>query len=412
MSHSLSSFRKAGNWKSLLSAFLYFDVSFMVWVLCGAVALYISADFKLDDGQKALMVSIPTLGGALLRIPMGMLADHIGCRRTGLLGMAITFVPLAWAFLAATTFHQALGFGLVLGIAGASFGVALPLASRWYPPKYQGMAMGIAGAGNSGTALSTLFAPHIAERLGWHAVFGLAMIPLAIVFATFWMLAEDAPNRPPPKRLSEYLAVFSQLDIAWFSILYAVTFGGFVGLSTYLGIVFFDIYGVKAVADGLTKVEVGYLVTATVIAGSFFRPVGGAIADRIGGMRLLTGIYAVVALCAFLMSRMPSSFLLMLLIASVMMACLGMGNGAVFQLVPQRFQKEIGVATGIIGAAGGFGGFVLTNFILGPLKHSTGRHVAGFLAVSVLALAVLGIFSLVSVRWRRSWAAETEAVRF
>jgi MFS transporter, NNP family, nitrate/nitrite transporter len=409
---NFSSFRKAGNWKSLLSAFLYFDVSFMVWVLCGAVALYISADFKLNDAQKALMVSIPTLGGALLRIPMGILADHIGCRRTGLFGMGVTFVPLAWACLAGTSFHQALGFGLVLGIAGASFGVALPLASRWYPPQYQGIAMGIAGAGNSGTALSTLFAPHIAERFGWHAVFGLAMIPLAVVFVVFWALAEDAPNRPPPKRLSAYLAVFGQLDIAWFSLLYAVTFGGFVGLSTYLGIVFFDMYGIKTVADGLTKVEVGYLVTATVVAGSFFRPVGGAIADKIGGMRLLTGLYSVVALCAFLISRMPQSFLLMLVVASVMMACLGMGNGAVFQLVPQRFQKEIGVATGIIGAAGGFGGFVLTNFILGPLKQSTGTHAAGFLAVTFLVLAVLGIFSLVSVKWRRGWAAQTEAVRF
>ena len=409
---NLSSFRKAGNWKSLLSAFLYFDVSFMVWVLCGAVALYISADFKLNDGQKALMVSIPTLGGALLRIPMGILADHIGCRKTGLIGMAITFVPLAWACLAGTTFQQALGFGLVLGIAGASFGVALPLASRWYPPEHQGIAMGIAGAGNSGTALSTLFAPHIAERFGWHAVFGFAMIPLAIVFVAFWALAKDAPNRPPPKRLSAYLSIFGQLDIAWFSLLYAVTFGGFVGLSTYLGIVFFDIYGIKTVAGGLTKVQVGYLVTATVVAGSFFRPVGGYVADKVGGMRLLTGLYSVIALCAFLVSRMPQSFLLMLLVASVMMACLGMGNGAVFQLVPQRFRKEIGVATGIIGAAGGLGGFSLTSFILGPLKQSTGTHVAGFLTVTLLVLAVLGIFSLVSMRWRRGWAAETEAVRF
>ena len=408
----LASFRKSGNSNSLLSAFLYFDVSFMVWVLCGAVALYISADFKLDDSQKALMVSIPTLGGALLRIPMGVLADYIGCRKTGLLGMALTFVPLAWACFAGTTFHQALGFGILLGIAGASFGVALPLASRWYPPKYQGFAMGIAGAGNSGTALSTFFAPHIAERLGWHAVFGVAMIPLALVFAVFFFLAKDAPDRPAPKRLSSYLAIFGQLDIAWFSLLYAITFGGFVGLSTYLGVVFFDVYGVKTVADGLTKVQVGYLVTATVIAGSFFRPVGGFIADRIGGMRLLAGLLATVALCSFLVSRMPQSFLVMLLVSAVMMACLGMGNGAVFQLVPQRFKEEIGVATGIIGAAGGFGGFALTNFVLGPLKHSTGSHVAGFMTVAFVVLSVLGIFSLVSMRWRRSWAAETEAVRF
>ena len=238
------------------------------------------------------------------------------------------------------------------------------------------------------------------------------MIPLALVFAVFYLLAKDAPARPAPKRWSDYLAIFAQIDIAWFCLLYAITFGGFVGLSTYLGVVFFDVYGVSSVANGLTKVQVGYLVTATVIAGSFFRPVGGFIADRLGGMRLLTSLLATVALCAFLVSRMPHSFMIMLLVSSVMMACLGMGNGAVFQLVPQRFKHEIGVATGIIGAAGGLGGFALTNFVLGPLKHGTGSHVAGFLAVAAVVLSVLGIFSLVSMRWRRSWAAETEAVRF
>ena len=409
---NVASLRKAGNWKSLLSAFLYFDVSFMIWVLCGAVALYISADFKLNDAQKALMVSIPTLGGALLRIPMGILADRIGCRRTGLIGMAITFIPLLWAFFAGTSFGQALGFGLLLGVAGASFGVALPLASRWYPPEYQGLAMGIAGAGNSGTALATFFAPRIAEAYGWHTVFGLAVIPLSLVFIAYFLLAKDAPDRPAPKKLGAYLAIFNQLDIAWFSLVYMITFGGFVALSTYLGIVFFDIYGSKALSGGITRIQVGYLVTATVIAGSFFRPVGGMIADRIGGVRLLRGLFVVIAACAFLVSTVPSSFYLMLLIASVMMACLGMGNGAVFQLVPQRFAKEIGVATGVIGAAGGFGGFALTTFVLGPLKQNTGTHTAGFITVSLMVFTVAAIFLLISSRWRRGWAAETETVRF
>jgi MFS transporter, NNP family, nitrate/nitrite transporter len=408
----LSAFRKAGSSKTLLSAFLYFDVSFMIWVLCGAVALYISADFKLNDAQKALMVSIPTLGGALLRIPMGMLADRIGAKLTGLIGMGITVVPLLWASLAGTTFAQALGFGLLLGIAGASFGVALPLASRWYPPEYQGLAMGIAGAGNSGTALAAFFAPQLAEHFGWHAVFALAIIPLSIVFLVFALLAKDAPNRPPPKKFTAYLTIFNQLDTAWFSLLYMITFGGFVALSTYLGIVFYDIYGDKALAGGITRVQVGYLVTVTVIAGSFFRPVGGYLADNLGGMRLLRGLFLVITVCAFLVATVPPSFYVMLAITSVMMACLGMGNGAVFQLVPQRFKNEIGVATGVIGAAGGLGGFALTNFVLGPLKQMTGTHAAGFVTVALIVFVALLIFLAVSSAWRKGWAAATETVRF
>ena len=408
----MKSFKKSGHLPSLTSAFLYFDVSFMVWVLCGALALYITKDFGLTDSQKATMVALPILGGAILRIPMGILADRIGCKKTGIIGMTITIIPLAWGWLGGSSLSELHAIGLLLGIAGASFGVALPLAGRWYPPQYQGVAMGIAGAGNSGTALATFFGPKIANVYGWHAVFGIAIIPLLLVLVSFLFMAKDSPNQPEPKKLAEYLSVFKHADTWWFCLFYAITFGGFSGLASYLGIFFYDIYGEKAVSGGLTMVQIGYLVTVTVIAGGVFRPIGGYIADRIGGMKFLQILFTGILVCAWLVTTMPDSFVTMLFITSVMMACLGMGNGSVFQIVPQRFPVEIGVITGVVGAAGGFGGFLLPNYILGPLKQATGSHVAGFMTIGLIVLIINLVFYAVSRSWRKSWASIGSGVNF
>lgn len=272
--------------------------------------------------------------------------------------------------------------------------------------------MGIAGAGNSGTALATFFGPQLAASYGWHNVFGMAIIPLVLVLIAFTLMAKDSPNQPEPKKLKDYLAAFKYADTWWFCVFYAVTFGGFVGFSSYFSIFFYDVYGDQTVQGGITRVEVGYLVTITVIAGSFFRPIGGYIADRIGGMRFMLGLYSAVALCAFAISTMPGSFMVMLVLTSIMMACLGMGNGSLFQIVPQRFPKEIGVVTGIIGAAGGLGGFLLPNNILGPLKQATGTHVTGFIVVASIVLVVTLVFYTVTRSWRKSWATTDSGVNF
>ncbi|MCZ8519076.1 MULTISPECIES: MFS transporter [Paenibacillus] len=408
----VKNFRKAGHFPSLLSAFLYFDVSFMIWVLCGALSLYITKDFNLTDAQKATMVAIPTLGGSIFRIPMGILADRIGSRKAGMIGMGLTVIPLLWGWLGGTSLSQVQALGFLLGIAGASFAVSLSLASRWYPPQYQGLAMGIAGAGNSGTALATFFGPQLAAKFGWHNVFGMTIIPLLLVFVAYCLMAKDAPNQPAPKKIRDYLAVMKNIDTWWFSIFYAITFGGFVGFSSYFSIFFYDVYGDQAMDGGLTRIQIGYLVTITVIAGSFFRPIGGYIADRIGGMKFMMVLYTVICLCAFAVSTMPSNFMVMLAMTSVMMACLGMGNGSIFQLVPQRFSKEIGVVTGIVGAAGGLGGFLLPNNILGPLKQATGSHVTGFLVVASLVLVVTLVFYAVTRGWRKEWATADSGVNF
>ncbi|MBV9124035.1 MAG: NarK/NasA family nitrate transporter [Planctomycetes bacterium] len=375
---NLRDFRRAGHGPTLLCAFLYFDISFMIWVMVGALANSIVDTFSLSPLEKGFLVAVPILGGAVLRLVLGLLTDQIGARRTALIGMVLTVLPLVLGWLWADSFGKVLLVGLLLGVAGASFAAALPLASRWYPPQYQGLALGIAGAGNSGTALATFFGPRLAVSLGWHTIFGLALVPLGLVLVLFACLAKDSPNQPPPKRFADYVAVLRLRDTWRLCLFYSVTFGGFVGLASYLNIFFHKHYD-------LSPVQAGTLVTLCVFAGSFLRPLGGYLADRIGGISLLTMLY--VAVGVLLLDQATSPPMVWGVIVFVItMGLFGLGNGAVFQLVPQRFPKEIGVVTGIVGAAGGVGGFFLPT-LLGGMEQLTGGVGSGFF---LLALAPIG----------------------
>ena len=217
--------RATGHWPTLLSAFVYFDVSFMIWVLIGALGVFIAQDFHLSATLKGFVVALPILAGSLLRLPMGIAVDRFGPKRVGALGLVLTVLPLLVGWIGARSLLGLVTVGLLLGIAGASFAVALPLASRWYPARLQGLVMGIAGAGNSGTVAAAFLAPRLAERLGWHAVFGLALFPLAAALAVYALLAKDSPTQPPARSLREYLAVLRVRDTWWFNLFYMVTFG-------------------------------------------------------------------------------------------------------------------------------------------------------------------------------------------
>ncbi|HTU16693.1 MAG TPA: MFS transporter [Gemmataceae bacterium] len=383
-------FLKTGHTPTLLCAFLYFDISFMVWVLLGALANSIVPDFGLNEAQRGLMLAIPLLSGSLLRPVLGVMTDRIGARRTGILGLVLTLVPLLVGWLWTDSYVVLLLVGLMLGVAGASFAAALPLASRWYPPQYQGMAMGIAGAGNSGTVLATLFGPMLAAAFGWHHVFALALIPILLTLVLFVLFARDSPSQPPAKHLKDYAAVLAMRDTWWFCLFYSATFGGFVGLAVFLNSFF-------KVQYGLTAVEAGYFATACVISGSFLRPVGGYLADCFGGVRILAALYLGVAVLMLGVAALPPLAVGTTLLFLVM-GLLGVGNGSVFQLVPQRFPKEIGVMTGIVGAAGGIGGFFLPN-LLGSIKQLTGTFSYAF--VIFAAFAVVCAAALVHVS--RSW---------
>jgi NNP family nitrate/nitrite transporter-like MFS transporter len=399
-----SGFWSVGHRPTLLAAFLYFDVSFMVWVMLGPLAPIISKQLGLDPAQKGLMVAVPTLAGAVLRIVNGLLGDRIGQKRTGAINQLIVIAGLtaAWRF-GVNTYQGMLALGVILGFAGASFAVALPLASRWYPPEHQGKAMGIAGMGNSGTVFASLFAALLAKSFGWTNVLGLVLIPLVAVFAFYLIAAKDSPEQPAPKPLSAYAEVLKEKDAWWFMLFYGVTFGGFVGLSSSLPTYYADTFG-------LTPVVAGYCTAACVFIGSLVRPIGGALGDHFGGVRTLTAVYSVAALMLLGIAGSSGSLPLTVALFLVGMGALGIGNGAVFQLVPQRFRKEIGVMTGLVGFGGGLGGFYLASS-LGLAKKLTGSASPGFLIFAGLALIALAGLTFVKARWRSTWGAAAEGVR-
>lgn len=399
-----ASFWNSGHRPTLLASFLYFDVAFMVWVMLGPLAPIISKELGLDPAQKGFMVAVPTLAGAILRLVNGLLVDRIGPKRTGIISQVIVIAGLfaAWQ-LGVSSYEGTLAVGVVLGFAGASFAVALPLASRWYPPEHQGKAMGIAGMGNSGTVFAALFAALLAKAYGWNNVFGLALIPLIAAFAFYLMAAKDSPDQPAPKSLTAYAAVLKDADAWWFMLFYFVTFGGFVGLSSSLPTFYADTFKV-------TPVVAGYCTAAAVFMGSMLRPLGGALADRLGGIKTLSAVYVAAAMLLAAIASGPFSLALTVVLFIATLATLGIGNGAVFQLVPQRFRKEIGVMTGLVGFGGGLGGFYLASS-LGAIKKATGSPAMGFLIFAGLALVALLGLTFVKRRWRTTWGAALQGAR-
>jgi NNP family nitrate/nitrite transporter-like MFS transporter len=390
------SFVASGHLPTLMSAFLYFDISFMVWVLFGPMTPFIAEQMGLSATQKGLLTAVPLLGGSFFRPLLGLLADRIGGRRAGLIGLSLTVVPLVLGWRSAHELWQLYVIGFLLGIAGASFAVALPLAGRWYPAEHQGLAMGIAGAGNSGTLVATLFGPRIAQHYGWHAVFGLALLPIVLVLAFFSLMAKESPSKPAPKPWAKYGEVLAQADTWRLCFLYSLTFGGFVGMTSFLSVFFHDQYH-------LTKVQAGDITTIVVLSGSFLRPVGGWLSDKVGGFRLLVALFSGVALCLFAVSRLPILMAVVPLLF-VTMGMLGMGNGAVFQIAPQRFGKEIELITGIVGAAGGLGGFFLPS-ALGALKDLFGSYGTGLLCFALLITVSVGVLLEFGVNWNARWSA-------
>ncbi|MBT4570661.1 MAG: NarK/NasA family nitrate transporter, partial [Nitrosomonadales bacterium] len=346
------------------------------------------------------MVATPVLSGAFLRILMGILVEQFKPKMAGVIGQIIVIVSLfvAW-FFGVHSFQQALILGGMLGFAGASFAVSLPLASRWYPPEHQGTALGIAGAGNSGTVFAALFAPSLAVAYGWNNVLGLAVLPLVVVLIIYLILAKDSPDNPPAKSFADYVEVLKDKDSWWFMFFYCVTFGGFVGMASSLTIYFNDQYALSAI-------HAGYFTAACVFAGSLVRPIGGFFSDRFGGIKTLSWMYAIAATFLAILSLNLNHQVAALIVAMVTMIALGMGNGAVFQLVPQRFRKEIGIMTGIVGMAGGVGGFYLASS-LGFSKQITGSYSLGLIVFSLLALVALVGLTIIKNRWRTTWGSAT-----
>ena len=411
-----------GHAPTLFMAFLYFDMSFMVWTMLGPLSTEIAEALALGDhimtaGEKATLLSLPILSGAILRIVLGFGVDKLGAKMTALISQAIVIVSLLTAYMQgdSISYDTLLIVALGLGFAGASFAVALPQAGQWYPPKLQGVVLGIAGAGNIGVVLDFMFAPKIAEHYGWSAVFGVGASMAILVFVAYAIMAKNAPEsvyRSNPKKLKDYGKLLKDKDTWWFSLFYAISFGGFVGFAGYMKVYLMNTYSVDMGAFGLdvldennVKVIAGYFGALCIFAGAILRPVGGNTADKIGGVKSLYFFYGMVAILVTLTATVTLPFYGAIFVLFLIMANLGMANGAVFQLVPQRFGKDIGIMTGLVGCAGGLGGTALIK-TLGWSKGTFGGYTEGFLIFAGVVLVALVGLSMVKTRWRTTWGVQ------
>ncbi len=393
MAH-FKTFLKAGHPPTLFASFLYFDFCFAIWVLNGAMAPFIKESFHLSPQQVGLMISLPTMAGAFMRFPLGVLSQYIGRKNAALVEMGCILTAMAFGYFFVNTFDRVLAMGVLLGIAGASFGVALALGSGWFPPEYKGLAMGIAGAGNSGTAIATLFAPILATHFGWQTVYGFAGLMMLIPFSTMLIFAKEPPDREESHSFIDHIRCLWQFDGWAFNAIYIITFGGFIGLSTFLPTFYVEQFHV-------TKIQAGYLTTLAAFLGSGIRIVGGHLADRLGGIVTLSVVLLAVIAGFLATSVAPSIFITTLLFMGCF-ASLGCGNGALFQLVPLRWPTNAAVAGSMIGEIGALGGAIVP-LAMGYSKEHTGNYAGGFICFAGLAALVLLGLRIVQRSWTRTW---------
>jgi NNP family nitrate/nitrite transporter-like MFS transporter len=435
----------SGNWRALLACFLYFDTGFTVWVMLGPLAPFIAKDLSLSPAQQGFLVAVPVLSAAILRVTFGNAFQSYDGKRLALMGIVLSAIPSFLLLLPfAPSYLTLLVLGVFLGVGGASFAVALPMAGSNYPPKVQGLVLGLAAAGNIGAVLDGFLFPTLAVHHGWqHAT--LAALPLlALTAAAVILWAKDLSPKagssaqaiagflvvlaglvglvllveagvfgggkagllllPPIGALltitllpQRYRAVLAERDTWVIMLVYSITFGGFVGMSSYVSTLLTTQYQVS-------KVGAGLLMAAFAFTGAILRPVGGFLADRVTGVRALLILLALISLLDFGFAGIMPPLAGGVALLFALYVCFGLGNGATFQLVPHRWTGKTGLMTGIIGAAGGIGGFYLP-VIMGLAKESTGSYQTGFATFGVIAAVALGLVALLRHEWLE-WATQ------
>ena len=389
-------FLKAGHSPTLLASFVYFTYCCGVWVTNGAMAPFIKDSLNLSPAQLGVMLSVPIFAGALMRFPLGILAQYIGRKNATLVEMGGIAIALLFGYFFVDTFNDLLAMGVLLGIAGASFGVALSLGSGSFPARYKGLAMGLVGAGNVGTSLSALFAPQLAQAYGWQSVYGMAAIGLLLPVTVMIVFAREPDDVDKHAGLREHAACLFEKDGWAFSIIYAVTFGGFIGLTTFLPSYYYDQFGVS-------KVQAGQLTMLAAFMGAALRIFGGWISDHWGGINTLTAVLVIISVTLLACGLAGGSLVVTTLLLMLCFAALGAGNGALFQLVPLRWPLTTAVAGSMIGEIGALGGGLVPN-AMGLSRQYTGTYFWGFALFSLLALCALGMMRFMQIRWTRTWA--------
>jgi NNP family nitrate/nitrite transporter-like MFS transporter len=355
-----------------------FALCFAVFGSMSAMMPVISKHMALTPVQKSVAIAIPVLLGSLGRIPLGILADRFGGRIVFSLVMLFSIIP-AFLMGGVSNYSQLLTYGFFIGVALASFSVGVSFVNRWYPPERQGFALGVYGAGNIGQSLAAYGSPVLAAAIGFKWGFWTFGILLSIWLVIFILMARDAPSRGPAKSFREIMQPLNDNRSWILSLYYFLTFGGFVAMAVYLPTLLTEVFK-------LTPQDAGFRTAGFVVLATLMRPVGGVLADKVGGRAILRWVFPATALMAvFLACPMMSTFTIG---ALGMAAAIGLGNGAVFKLVPEYFPKAVGGVTGLVGAAGGLGGF-FPPLVLGILKQQTGTFTLGFLLLGVFAMLCL-----------------------
>ena len=368
--HRVSKFLSAGHPGTLFTALLYFDFCFAVWVLNGAMAPFISEEFKLDAAEKGFMISVPVIAGALMRFPLGLMSQYIGRKNAAQVEMGMICLGLFFGWTCVETMVGVITMGVILGIAGA---------------------------GTSGAVLAVLFAPPLAKAYGWKAVYGMSIVPMALAMVLLQLLAKEPPDREH-KSLRDYLKILIDRDAWVFNLMYMLTFGGYIGLTSFLPTLFHDQYGIP-------KQSVGQYSAVIIIMASILRVIGGYMADRVGGLRLLRGLGFIIILTTAAAAMLPADPWVMVVIMVLCFSAMGAGNGAVFQLVPLRFRTTTAVAGSLVGEIGALAGGFLPN-AMGLGRQYQGSFTPGFLSGTVLAVVVLIALKLVTKEWTTTWVGE------
>src|SRR5688572_5655245 len=366
------------NWRALALATVSFAISFAAWGLVGGLAPVFTQLYGLSASQTALLVAIPVLLGSVARLPMGMLTDRFGGRAMFTILLIVSAVA-SWIVSMTTSYEALLVSAFFIGLAGSSFAIGAAFVSRWTPPARQGTALGVFGLGLLGQSAAVFGGAVAAATFGWQAVFQFVAVLLlvwAIVFAAF---ARNNPAAARPASVAAMIRVLRQEPVAWWlGAFYFLTFGGFVAFSIYLPTLL-------RAQFGLAPVDAGFRAAGFVVLATLMRPLGGWLADRIGGAQVLSWVFGGVAMFSLLLtwpSMVP--FTVGALACAMLM---GLGNGAVFKLVPEHFPKETGTVTGLVGALGGLGGF-FPPLLLGVFRDQLGAIWPGFLLLSATALAM------------------------
>jgi NNP family nitrate/nitrite transporter-like MFS transporter len=442
MKNVLASLR-SGDWRALLACFLYFDTGFTVWVLYGPLAPFIGKSIAMSPSQQGFLVAVPVLAAAILRVTLGNLYQSAPGKRVALLGVALSAIPVAVLPIMGAMGMQAtvpvlLVLGVFLGVGGASFAVALPMAGSNYPPRVQGLVLGLAAAGNIGAVLDGFLFPRLANAYGWELAVGgaLPLLAIAALALYFWANDSNAKSGSASRALfgfgvtvvglialvllvsegafgsgktgvlllpvmgaalaigvlpKHYRSVLGERDTWVVMLVYSITFGGFVGMSSYVALLLTNLYQ-------LTKVDAGLFMAMLAAIGALVRPIGGLIADKVSGVRALTVLLAVICGADMMFALTTPGLTAGIALLIVLYIAFGLGNGATFQLVPHRWAGRTGLLSGIIGAAGGIGGFYLP-VIMGIAKESTGSYQMGFATFAAFA----GMAFVAVVALRRAW---------